>query len=114
MSRIVEWLTSLENGKRTVAILLFGIIALFGMLTRSEYKRSIEREQAKNEITALQAEIIARTDIHSKRETALILMYTTSMEDNLKAQLDKYENVLLKTNKIVKENDKLIKKIKSN
>ena len=112
MSRIVEWLTSLENGKRTVALLLFGIITIFSMWAKSDYNRWIEKARHEKQESEYKEILIQRTDRFNETYRQLLIDCNTRMIDELRKQLDRSESTLIKTNKIVEQNGKLIKKTK--
>lgn len=109
----IEWLTSLENGKRTVAILLIGIVSVFGMWVKSEFNRTREKEKSEIVITKLREEIVIRTDAANAEKLQLINDCNALIQKDLRDQLEKTEKTLNKTDKIVETNEKLIKKIKN-
>lgn len=109
MSRL-EWLTSLENGKRTVAILLIGIMTLFSMWIKSEYNRGIEKTRHELQESQYREILIQRTDAFNESYKQLSIECNKKFEAELRNQLDQIKSTLTKTNKIVKQNDQLIKK----
>ncbi len=111
MSRL-EWLTSLENGKRTVAILLLGIMTVFSMWLKSEYNRGEEKTRHEKQESEYKTILIERTDAFNEKYRQAIIDCNTRIEKDLRDQLERSENTLIKTNKIAEKNGQLIKKVK--
>lgn len=111
MSRI-EWLTSLENGKKTVAILLIGISVVFGMWLKSEYNRGVEKTRHEIQEESFKEILIQRTDAFNESYRQLLIDCNERVENDLRDQLNKSESTLIKTNKIVKQNERIIKSVK--
>lgn len=110
MSRL-EWLTSLENGKRTVAILILGIMTVFSMWLKSEYNRGVEKERHEQQESQYKETLLKRTDSFNEIYRQLLIDCNSRIEKDLREQLERSESTLTKTNKIVEKNGKLIKKI---
>lgn len=110
MSRL-EWLTSLENGKRTVAILILGIMTVFSMWLKSEYNRGVEKERHELQESQYKETLIKRTDAFNEVYRQLLIDCNERVERDLREQLERSQSTLNKTNKIVEKNEQLIKKV---
>ena len=114
MKQITIWITNLEAGKRTVAILILGITALFGLFTRSEMLRDKERLQCEKNEQFYNEQLIKRTDEFNIMYNQLIIKYALKMEDELRDQLYKSDSIHNKTEKLIEKNGKLIKTLNRN
>lgn len=108
MSRL-EWLTSLENGKRTVAILIIGITVLFGLYTKSEYNRGVEKERYEKHEAQYKETLIKRTDEFNAEYRKFIIECNARIESGLRDQLDDQKITIIKSNKTLRQNEKIIK-----